>query len=308
MTTPQELTQHIKAEAKRLGFAVCGITKAAPLPAEEKARYRRWIEEGKHGSMSYLERNCDKREDPTLLVEGSKSIVSVALNYAQPPIDEEQLHISRYAQGGDYHTAVKNRLHLLLKSINNITPVQGRAFCDTAPLFERYHAVKAGLGWVGHNRQLIIPGEGSFFFLGELLLDCELEYDTPFEKNLCGSCRRCIDNCPTGALTENGFDARKCLSYLTIEHRDELPKGTGQKMGNCFYGCDRCQTACPWNKKATPTSVAEFIASDALLAMKNEDWKNLTEEKYKTLFGKSAVERAGYQQLMRNIDAIKKEG
>ncbi len=304
MTTPHELTQHIKAEALRLGFAVCGISKAAPLPPEEQKRYHEWLKEGMQGSMGYLKRNCDKREDPTLLMPECKSIISVALCYAQPAIDEQKLHISRYAQGEDYHTAVKNRLHLLLKSINTIAPVKGRPFCDTAPVMERFHAVNAGLGWIGRNHQLIIPQKGSYFFLGELFVDCELEYDTPFEKNHCGNCKRCIENCPTGALTERGFDARQCLSYLTIEHRGELPENIGKKMGNCFYGCDRCQTACPWNKSAEPTRIPEFLPRQELQKMNNKEWQELTKERYRELFDNSAVERAGYEQLMRNIEAI----
>ena len=305
--TPQELSVYIKTEAQRLGFAVCGIAKATPLPAEESERLKNWVKAGKHGAMSYLERNCDKREDPTKLVPGCKSIVSVALSYAQDNrFDESRLHISRYAQGKDYHKVVKDKLYLLLKSINEITPVRGRAFCDTAPVTERYWARKAGIGWIGRNHQLIIPKAGSYFFLGELLIDHELEYDTPFEQNLCGSCQKCIDNCPTHALTTDGFDARECLSYLTIEYRGELPENVGEKMGKCFYGCDRCQTACPWNKKSTTTNVAEFLPNEKMSSIDDNEWETLTEERYKELFGESAVERAGYQQLLRNIGAIKK--
>lgn len=304
MTTPHTLTKHIKAEAQRLGFAVCGIAKAGPLATADSHRYDAWIKEGRHGEMSYLERNCDKRENPALLVEGCKSIVSVALSYAQGDLNEEHIHISRYAQGKDYHKVVKDRLHLMLKSINEITPVQGRAFCDTAPVTERYWATQAGLGWIGRNHQLIIPGAGSYFFLGELFIDCELEYDEPFEKNLCGTCRRCIENCPTSALTAEGFDARRCLSYLTIEHRGKLPKNIGEKMGNCIYGCDRCQTACPWNKKTAKTNITELLPREQLTSMNDTMWANLTEEKYRELFHDSAVERAGYTQLQRNINAL----
>ncbi|MBE6308168.1 MAG: tRNA epoxyqueuosine(34) reductase QueG [Bacteroidales bacterium] len=304
--TPKELSNHIKAEAKRLGFAVCGIAKATPLPAIEAQRLNGWVADGKHGDMGYLERNCDKRENPAKLVEGCKSIVSVALSYAQGEFDESRLHISRYAQGADYHHVVKERLYRLLASIESVVPVKGRAFCDTAPVAERYWAMQAGLGWIGRNHQLIIPKLGSYFFLGELMIDCETEYDTPFTQNLCGSCTRCIENCPTQALAIDGFDARKCLSYLTIEHRRELPENIGKKMGNCFYGCDRCQTACPWNKKAGRTEITELLPGEALTTMEKEDWYALTEGKYKEIFGKSAVERAGYEQLIRNIEAIKK--
>ena len=304
--TPHELSQYIKAEAFSLGFAVCGITKATPLPESEVKRLSSWVAEGKNGEMSYLARNCDKREDPTKLVEGCKSIISVALPYGQGEFDESTLHISRYAQGVDYHHAVKERLFKLLQSINNVNPVQGRVFCDTAPVAERYWATQAGIGWIGRNHQLIIPKAGSYFFLGELIIDCILEYDRPFTANHCGNCTRCIDNCPTQALTANEFDARKCLSYLTIEYRGELPENIGKKMGNCIYGCDRCQTACPWNKHSQRTEITELLPGEELAAMNNEDWLSLTEERYDKIFGNSAVERAGYKQLVRNILALKK--
>lgn len=300
----QELTQYIKAEAQRLGFDICGIAKAGPV-ADGTANYcNRWIAEGNNGTMQYLERNCDKRYNPTLLVEGCRSIVVAALNYApENPVEA----ISRYAQGKDYHKVVKERLFMLLKSINEVTPCHGRAFCDSAPVLERYWAVEAGLGWIGRNRQLIIPGKGSFFFLGELLIDIELEYNTPFTANHCGNCSKCIDNCPTGALEQEGFDARKCLSYLTIEYREELPENIGEKMGNCFYGCDRCLTACPHNRFAVASHIEEFRPSPTLRQMSSNDWQSLTKEQYDTLFRDSAVERCGYEQLMRNINKRKTE-
>ena len=303
---PHELSQFIKAEAKSLGFMVCGITKACDVPEEEARKITDWVGKGLHGEMSYLERNEEKRRSPEALVPGCKSIVCVALNYAQTPPDESRLHIARYAQGHDYHKVVKDRLHLLLQKINSVQAVKGRPFCDSAPVMERFWAVKAGLGWTGKNHQLIIPRQGSYFFLGELFLDCELEYDTPYTENHCGSCHKCIESCPTGALTPNGFDARKCLSYLTIEYHGELPKNIGEKMGNCFYGCDRCAAACPWNNFAKPCTIPELCASDELTQMTDEKWYTLTEEQYKRLFSHSAVERAGYELLRRNIEAIKK--
>lgn len=296
--TKSELTQYIKAEALRLGFDVCGIAKAETVESSTAGFCDRWVKDGYNGTMGYLERNCDKRYDPTLLVEGCRSIIVVALNYAPSQAIEG---ISHYAQGEDYHKAVKDRLFLLLKSIKGKTPCSGRPFCDSAPVLERYWAVQAGLGWIGRNHQLIIPKKGSYFFLGELLIDTELDYDKPFEHNHCGECRRCIDNCPTGALDEHCFDARKCLSYLTIEHRGELPENIGEKMGNCFYGCDRCQTSCPHNRFAKPNSTPELQPTDELLQMTAERWRSLTKEEYDRLFRKSAVERCGYEQLMRNI-------
>ena len=304
--TPRELSSHIKAEAKRLGFAVCGIAKADTVPQEEMARFTEWVNGGNHGTMSYLERNCDKRENPTLLVPGCKSIVSVAMSYAQPATPRNRLHLSRYAQGRDYHKVVKERLHALLKSINEATGASGRAFCDSAPVLEHYWAEQAGIGRVGINRQLIIPGLGTFFFLGELFIDQEAEADTPIHRNPCINCNRCIINCPTKALTKTGFDARKCLSYLTIEHRGDLPENIGEKMGNCFYGCDRCNASCPHNGHNEHETAKELLPSEELAAMSDEEWFALNEDRYNRLFKESAVERAGYTQLMRNINEIKK--
>lgn len=306
MMQRNELTQLIKTEAFGLGFAVCGIAKADAVDAETATYLAQWVGEGRHGTMSYLQRNSDKRTDPRLLVPGCRSIVCVALSYCPRPQDivKGRLHLSRYAFGRDYHKVVKDKLFMLMKRINEIQPTQGRAFCDTAPVLERHWAVQSGIGFIGKNHQLIIPEAGSYFFLGELLIDIELDYDTPMTSNLCGDCDRCIKACPSGALKADGFDARQCLSYLTIEYRDELPKNIGKMMGNCFYGCDRCQTSCPHNKDAGATDVSEFWAKDTLLAMSDEDWHNLSKEKYNELFTDSAVERCGYEQLMRNIRAI----
>ncbi len=303
-----EFTQLIKAEAKSLGFAVCGIAKADAVDADTAAYLARWIGEGRHGTMGYLQRNGDKRTDPRLLVPGCRSVVCVALSYCPRPQDvvKGRLHLSRYALGRDYHKVVKDKLFMLMKRINELQPVLGRAFCDTAPLLERYWAAQSGIGFIGKNHQLIIPEAGSYFFLGELLIDVELDYDAPMTENLCGNCDRCIKACPSSALKADGFDARQCLSYLTIEYRDELPKNIGKMMGNCFYGCDRCQTSCPHNKEACATDITDFWAKDALLAMSDEDWHNLSKEKYNELFTDSAVERCGYEQLVRNLKALKR--
>ena len=297
----EDLTRFIKSEALRLGFDICGIAKAEAVADDAAQEYNRWISKGNHATMHYLERNCDKRFNPTMLVEGCKSIICVAMNYApKQHIDG----IADYAQGMDYHRVVKERLYQLLQSINSVCTAQGRAFCDSAPVLERYWAVKAGIGYIGRNRQLIIPGKGSNFFLGELFVDIELCYDTPCGRNLCGNCSRCIEACPGNALSDSGLDARKCLSYLTIEHRDELPENIGEKMGKCFYGCDRCQAVCPHNRFAAPNTTPELQPSEALLQMTEERWQTLTKEEYKTLFKHSAVERCKYEQLIRNIAAL----
>lgn len=302
MMERKELTLFIKSEAARVGFDACGIAKATAVDEETVAFIEGWTKEGKHGTMHYLERNCEKRYDPTLLVEGCRSIIVVALNYTPKRAIEG---ISNYAQGSDYHKAVKERLYMLLKSINEKIPCQGRAFCDSAPVLERYWAVQSGLGWIGRNRQLIIPGKGSCFFIGELIVDIELEYDEPYRQNHCGNCNNCIENCPTGALKREGFDARECLSYLTIEYRGELPENIGEKMGNCFYGCDRCQAVCQHNRLATPNDTAELQPKPELMRMNAEKWRTLTKEQYNALFSGSAVERCGYEQLMRNIKECK---
>ena len=303
MMDKTELTRYIKSEASRLGFDICGIARAGAVDDAVQAQYNSWIKEERHGTMQYLERNCEKRFDPTLLVEGCRSVIAVAMNYHP---QQKVAGISDYAVGNDYHKAVKERLFLLLKSINEKHPVKGRAFCDSAPVLERYWAVQAGLGWIGKNRQLIIPGKGPAFFLGELLIDIELEYDTPCDRNRCGECRKCIEACPGKALDESGLDARKCLSYLTIEYRGELPQETGRMMGGSFYGCDRCREVCPHNRFSTPNDIAELQPKPALQEMRREDWENLTIEKYTTLFAGTAVERCGYEQLVRNIKALKK--
>ena len=303
MMNKTELTQHIKSEALRLGFDICGIAAACAVDENIQREYNNWINDAKNGTMQYLERNCEKRFNPNLLVEGSRSIIVVAMNYHP---QQKIAGLSDYAIGKDYHKVVKERLFQLFKSINEIVNVSGRAFCDSAPLLEKYWAVQAGLGWIGKNRQLIIPGKGSCFFLGELVVDLELDYDKPFERNYCGECRRCIEACPNKALNEDDFDARKCLSYLTIEYRGELPQGSGDILGECFYGCDRCTAACPHNRFSIPNTTAELQPKEGLLKMCMKDWEGLTKEEYKSLFADSAVERCGYEQLMRNIRVLKK--
>ena len=297
--------QTIKAEAARLGFSACGLARAERVDQTQEARFRKWIAEGKHGEMDYLARNIEKRMDPRLLVEGALTIVVVAMNY-QPAHLLEKPPLARYAYGKDYHDVVRERLLALMQSLNLKPFEDGRAFVDTAPVDERYWAVKAGLGWTGRNGQLIIPRAGSYFFLGELILVHPADaYDSP-KRNLCGNCRACVDACPAGALCGDGsMDARKCLSYLTIEHRGPLSEEAGEQMGDCFYGCDRCAEVCPWNRFARPTQEAAFAPSAELLRMKTEDWRTLDVETYRRLFKGSAVKRVKYEGLKRNIDAWK---
>lgn len=299
------LTEMIKAEAHALGFFACGVAKAGPVDSTVAAAFHKWISGGKHAGMAYMAANDDKRLDPRLLQPGTKSIVCVALNYAPPErMADGEYQIAAYAYGKDYHDIMKAKLHSLAGRIQDITdaPLRYRAFCDTAPVLERYWAVRAGLGWTGHNRQLIIPGAGSMFFLGELFLDIELDYDRPMPGR-CGTCRACTDACPTKALSDTGLDARLCLSYQTIENRGELSPAAANALGNRIYGCDRCQQACPWNRFSVPCDETELHPSPALLSMTKEKWNSLSADDYRRLFKGSAVKRAGYEGLTRNIRA-----
>lgn len=311
-----KLSHNIKAEALSLGFFACGIAEASTVDETTSAHLRRWIDDDGNADMAYMGNNIDKRLDPRLLMRGLKSIVSVALNYAPSlHIPDGELQFATYAYGKDYHDVVKNKLWQLaiklgFKPYNENSEetddgeIHFRAFCDTAPVLERYWAVQAGLGWTGRNHQFIIPNAGSMFFIGEMFLDAELEYDTP-QKNCCAGCHKCIKACPTGALSEDReIDAAKCLSYQTIENRGDISPETAQKMGDTVYGCERCLHACPWNNYAVPNTTPELQPSSDLLEMTRERWDKLTEDDYRRLFKGSAVKRAKYSGLMRNIKAI----
>lgn len=304
----EQLSRDIKAEALRLGFFACGIAHAEPVNAEVAANVRQWVDSGKYAQMNYMARHTDMRLNPQLLMPGLESIVSVALNYAPaatPPNGEYQL--AAYALGQDYHDIVKAKLHQLAQFIAQAASGSNfayRAFCDSAPVLERYWAVRAGLGWTGRNHQLIIPHAGSMFFLGELFLNIPLHYDEPMPAH-CGTCHACIDACPTGALDGQQFDADRCLSYQTIENRDALSPLARQHIGQSIYGCDRCQQACPWNRFATPNHTPELQPSPELLSMTREQWHALSEDRYRQLFKGSAVKRAKYSGLCRNIMAAK---
>ncbi len=254
--------------------------------------------------MHYLADNIEKRLDPTLLLPGARSIIVVALNYTPaklPPPDEFQL--AAYALGKDYHDVLKARLRQLVSTMSTQLPRSFKIATDTVPILERYWAVQAGLGFIGRNHQLIIPHAGSMFFLGEIITTAKADrYDAPCQMS-CGGCNRCLEACPTHALQPDYFCSELCLSYQTIENRGPLSDQAKDKLGHTIYGCDRCQTVCPWNGHATPTDIAELQPSEGLLQMKRSDWQNLTVEKYKALFTGSAVKRAKYEGLMRNIEA-----
>ncbi|MDO4931731.1 MAG: tRNA epoxyqueuosine(34) reductase QueG [Prevotellaceae bacterium] len=288
-----------------LGFSACGVVRLRPVDDATADRYRRWLEQGCNADMAYLANHEDKRLDPRLLMPEAKSMICLAMSYAPDSsllLSPDGHDIAAYALGKDYHDIMKQRLNALARRLELDVY---RVFCDTAPVLERYWAQQAGLGWIGRNRQLIIPGAGSMFFLGEIFTDAEFDsYDSPMQSR-CGSCHRCMDSCPTKALGEDGLDARLCLSYQTIENRGDIPPRLAAMMGNCIYGCDRCTKACPHNHNVPPTTVNEFLPSAALRAMTRDDWRALTVEQYRALFKGSAVKRAKYDGLMRNISKIK---
>lgn len=305
--TKTEYTHLIKQEAARLGFMHCGISRAAFLE-EEAPRLEQWITQNRNGQMQYMENYFDKRLDPRLLVDDAKSVISFSLNYFP---DKKQEHadapkISRYAYGTDYHFVIKDKLKALLNFIHeNIGEVNGRAFVDSAPVLDRAWAKRSGLGWIGKNSNLINPKSGSYFFIAELIIDLELDYDTTIQ-NYCGTCTRCIDACPTDAIiAPYVVDGSKCISYFTIELKDAIPLEQKGKFEDWVFGCDVCQEVCPWNRFSKPTNEKHFKPAVGLLEMKKKDWEDITEDVFKKIFTKSAVKRTGFKGLKRNIEFIK---
>ncbi|CAM1347894.1 tRNA epoxyqueuosine(34) reductase QueG [Tenacibaculum ascidiaceicola] len=307
MNKKQQYSNFIKVQAKRLGFLGCGIAKADFLE-EEAPRLEQWLQNGYHGEMHYMENHFDKRLDPRLLVDGAKSVISLSYNYFPSEVQEEGSYkISKYAYGQDYHHIIKGKLRELLQLINDeIGEVSGRCFVDSAPVLERAWAQKSGLGWNGKHSLLIQKQQGSFFFLAELIIDLELEYDEPFKTDHCGSCTRCIDACPTQAiLPNNTVDGSKCISYLTIELKDAIPSEFKGEMQDWMFGCDVCQDVCPWNRFSQPHEESLFVPQENLLQMNKRDWQELTQETFSKVFKKSAVKRTKFSGLLRNIDFIK---
>jgi len=301
-----ERTEFIKSESRRLGFSSCGISCAGFLE-DEAPRLEKWLKEDRNGKMQYMENHFDKRLDPRLLVEGAKSVVSLLFNYHSPqkPQSSDDFRISQYAYGEDYHVVVKDKLYLLLQSIQaTIGEVNGRAFVDSAPVLEKAWAVKSGLGWLGKNGNFIHKKAGSYFFLAELIIDLELAYDSPATDH-CGSCTACIDACPTQAIYQpHQVDGSKCISYLTIELKESIPSSFKNTYQNWIFGCDVCMDVCPWNRFAKPNQEPRFQPHPELLSMKNQEWQEISEETFGKLFGKSAVKRTQYNGLKRNIDFI----
>jgi len=305
--TTTELTIFVKKQAIELGFEACGVAKAARISESEIVRYRTWLEGKYHAGMKYMENHLEKRFDPRLLVEGCRSVIVVALNYE--PAERQNAGapaIARLAYGKDYHDVMRSKLKVLLQAINDTgQTVHGRAFADSAPIAERYWAHQAGLGWMGKNHQLIIPQKGSYYFLGELMVDVDLDYDSP-SSNHCGRCHRCLDACPVNALTESsGLVAKRCLSYLTIEKRGSFNPLEASLVGKNGYifGCDICQDVCPWNRFARGNEIPELQAKPEFISMKRDDFEKITEKEFQAIFSDTCLERTGYKGLLRNIKA-----
>lgn len=307
MSLQQTYSNAIKQEAKRLGFESCGIAKADFLE-EEATNLQLWLKNDYHGKMSYMENYFDKRLDPRLLVEGAKSVITLSFNYFPKEIqNKDSYKVAKYAYGEDYHHVLKSKLKELSFFIQNeIGEVNGRAFVDSAPVLERAWAQKSGLGWRGKHSLLIQKNKGSFFFLAELILDLELAYDNPFITDHCGKCTKCIDVCPTKAiLPNNTVDGSKCISYYTIELKEEIPSSEKGKFEDWMFGCDLCQDVCPWNRFSKPHSEKKFNPHPDLLYMTKNDWNEITETVFKQVFKKSAVKRAKFSGLNRNISFLK---
>lgn len=300
-------SQLIKNEAQKLGFLFCGIAKADFLE-DEAPRLESWLKKNMHGEMAYMENHFDKRLDPRLLVDGAKSVISLGINYYTDQQQDDPLSpkISKYAYGIDYHTVIKDKLRQLLQIINNkIGEVGGRAFVDSAPVLDKAWARKAGMGWIGKNSNLLNKKAGSFFFLAELIIDLELEYDIAPTADHCGTCTNCIDACPTDAIVgPYVVDGSRCISYLTIELKNEIPPEFKGKMDNWMFGCDVCQDVCPWNRFSVLNTEPAFTPHPDLLHLKKDDWQDITQDIFQKVFKNSAVKRTKFSGLKRNIDFL----
>jgi len=302
------LTIDIKTKAKTLGFMSCGISKAGFLE-EEAPKLEKWLNKNMNGEMSYMERNFDMRLDPTKIVEGAKSVISLTYNYyTEKTSKDSNFKISKYAYGNDYHFVIKNKLKDLFEYIKEKTgDINGRVFVDSAPVLERAWAKKSGLGWIGKNTNLISKKNGSFFFLCEIILDLELEYDH-IDTDHCGSCTACIDACPTNAIVEPYVvDGTRCISYYTIELKNNIPDYAKNTYDDWIFGCDICQDVCPWNRFSKPHKEPLFNSDDEFLSMNKNDWIEMTKETFNKVFKNSAIKRAGFDGIKRNIEFIKRK-
>lgn len=301
-------SKSIKGKALELGFFACGIARADILK-DHQLRLKQWLEDGRHGEMAYMENHFEKRLDPAKLVENARSVIVVLQNYypevSQPP-DASYL-VSRYAYGTDYHFVIKEKLRKLQEFIQlNFGDQFSRVFTDSAPVLERAWAVKAGLGWIGKNSMLITPRNGSYFFIGEIITDLKLEYDPAYGGDYCGDCTRCIDACPTAAIgSDRMIDSSRCISYLTIEKKDDLPDDLQGNYKHWIFGCDICQEVCPWNRFSSPHNEPAFRIIDQIRDWPSQKWENLDEIEFKQVFGKSPLMRAKFQGIQRNINYLK---
>ncbi len=308
MSVIQKHTELIKKLATNLGFDYCGIAKAQLLN-EDARRLEQWLSKGMHGNMQYMENHFDLRIDPSKLVPGAKSVITLLLNYfPEKEQSEAAPKISKYAWGNDYHEVIRSKLKLFLQNIKDqVGEINGRGFVDSAPVLERAWAQKAGIGWIGKNGNLINKQSGSFFFIATLVIDLELNYDNAFVKDYCGTCTKCIDECPTEAiLPDKVVDGSKCISYFTIELKDALiPEAQKGKFDNWMFGCDVCQDVCPWNRFSKTTSEISFTPISEILNFSTSDWEELTEESFKTIFKNSPLKRAKFEGIKRNLNFIK---
>ncbi len=308
MNIASKHTQFIKQTAAGLGFEFCGVAKAVFLD-DDARRLETWLHKGMHGNMQYMENYFDLRTDPGKLVPGAKSVITLLLNYFPKQQQETgNPKIAKYAFGKDYHEVIKEKLRQFFSQIKaGIGEIQGRGFVDSAPVLERTWAQKSGLGWIGKNGNLINKNQGSYFFIATVIVDVELDYDDDFAKDYCGTCTKCIDNCPTEAiLPDKVVDGSKCISYFTIELKDALIPGKMKgKFDNWLFGCDVCQDVCPWNRFSKPTSEINFSPLPAILNFSTTEWEELTEESFKVIFKDSAIKRAKFQGIKRNLQFIK---
>ena len=306
MKNKEHYTELIKNEAKRLGFISCGISRAEFLE-DEAPRLEKWLKMKMNGEMKYMENYFEKRLDPTKLVDDAKSIISLSYNYFPEDLqNKEAPKVSKYAYGMDYHYVIKEKLIFFLTFIKDkIGDVHGRAFVDSAPILEKAWAAKSGIGWVGKNSNLITKQVGSFYFLAELIVDLDLDYDR-IESDHCGECTACIDSCPTEAIAQPYVvDGSKCISYFTIELKENIPKEFKGKFDDWVFGCDICQDVCPWNKFSKPHKEPLFKTNSKLIKMSRDEWNEITEETFNKIFKNSALKRTGYKGLTRNLNFIK---
>ena len=306
----QKSSQTIKSIARELGFDYCGIAKSEFL-SDDARRLENWLNQGMHGTMNYMEQHFDLRTDPSKLVPGAKSIITLLFNYfPSEKQNNEAPKISKYAYGEDYHLVIKEKLNKFYHSIKEeLGDINGRGFVDSAPVLERAWAQKSGLGWIGKNGNLINKKQGSFFFIASLIVDIELEYDDPMNKDYCGTCTSCIDNCPTEAiLPDKVVDGSKCISYFTIELKDALiPESMKNKFDGWMFGCDVCQDVCPWNRFSKPHNEERFSPISEILNFNTKDWEDLTEESFKIIFKNSPLKRSKFKGIKRNLNFILKK-